>query len=122
TPDVSYVSVAVDVTQQPMCLPNAYTLPQNVQVLQFIEGTEPREVCTSPRSLEQVVVPSVVGFAQTDATTTLESAGFYVEVEVEGSTQPPGAVLYQPPPGGPSAYQTGTVKITVAKDPMSVEP
>jgi beta-lactam-binding protein with PASTA domain len=104
-----------------MCLPNAYTLPQNVQVLQFISGTEPRQVCTSPTSLEEVVVPSVVGFAQDEATATLESAGFYVEVEVADSTQPPGSVIYETPTGGTSAFQTSTVKITVAKDPASVE-
>ncbi|HZA60955.1 MAG TPA: transglycosylase domain-containing protein, partial [Actinomycetota bacterium] len=33
TPDVDYVDVAVDVTQEPLCLPNRFTLPQNVDVL-----------------------------------------------------------------------------------------
>ena len=52
TPDVGYVSVAVDVTQSPYCLPNAYTLPQNIDTLQFIEGTEPTEMCTTPTTVQ----------------------------------------------------------------------
>ena len=50
-PDVGFVSVAVDATQEPYCLPNPFTLPQNIQTLQFIAGTEPTKVCTSPSSL-----------------------------------------------------------------------
>ena len=41
TPDVGYVTIAVDITQDPYCLPNPYTLPQNIDYLDFIEGTEP---------------------------------------------------------------------------------
>ena len=52
TPDVNYVAVAVDVTQNPYCLPNQYTLPQNIQTLEFIAGTEPTQTCTEPTSLQ----------------------------------------------------------------------
>jgi penicillin-binding protein 1A len=117
TPEVTYVSVAVDVTQQPACLPNGFTLPQNIQVLNYIEGTEPTVTCTSPSSLQEVVVPSVVGSAQAEAMATLEVAGFYVRVEIEPSTQPPGTVISQSPAAGTSEFQTSTVTITVAQAP-----
>ena len=56
-PEVGFVSVSVDASQQPNCLPNPFTLPQNIQTLQFIEGTEPTKVCTSPSSLQEVRRP-----------------------------------------------------------------
>jgi penicillin-binding protein 1A len=114
TPDVQYVGVAVDVTQQPACLPNGFTLPRNIEVLHFISGTEPTQTCVEPSSLQEVIVPSVVGFPQSESLSTLEQAGFYVRVEAEPSTQPEGTVLYQSPPGGTAALQTSTITVTVA--------
>ena len=61
TPQVGYVSVTVDVTQDPACLPNAYTLPQNIETLQFIAGTEPTKSCSTPNKVQSVPVPSVIG-------------------------------------------------------------
>jgi penicillin-binding protein 1A len=116
TPEVNYLSIAVDVTQDPLCLPNQYTLPQNVETLQFIAGTEPTKTCTTPTELQEVTVPSVIGLSQAAATEILRQAGFYVSVEVETSTQPPGTVISQSPSAGVSAFQTSTVTITVAKD------
>ena len=52
-PQVGFVSVAVDATQEPYCLPNPFTLPQNIQSMEFIVGTEPRATCTSPSSLQR---------------------------------------------------------------------
>jgi penicillin-binding protein 1A len=118
TPDVDYLSIAVDVTQDPACLPNEFTLPQNVQTLSFIPGTEPTEVCTTPTSLQRVIVPSVIGRSQDEAVAMLEQAGFYVELEVEASTQPAGTVIYQGPVGGTSAFQTSTITVTVAQPPL----
>lgn len=115
TPQVNYLAVAVDITQQPYCLPNQYTLPQNIQTLEFIAGTEPTKTCTTPTSLQQITVPSVVGLTQDVATATLQSSGFYVKVLVESSTQPPGTVISQSPGAGVSAYQTSTVTITVSE-------
>jgi membrane peptidoglycan carboxypeptidase len=115
TPSVDYVSVAVDVTQDPYCVPNQYTLPQNIETLRFIAGSEPSEVCTEPDSVQRVIVPSTVGFLQVDAMTQLRDAGFYVEVELVPSTQPPGTVVYQDPPGGTSEEQTSTVRLSVAQ-------
>jgi penicillin-binding protein 1A len=119
TPQVQYVSVAVDVTQQPYCLPNSFTLPLNVGVLEFVAGTEPTAVCTTPTSLESVIVPSVVGLTQDEATSILESAGFYVQTKAEDSTQPPGTAIYQAPTGGTNALQTSTVTLTIATEPAS---
>ncbi len=114
TPEVGYVSVAVDVTQDPACLPNAYTLPQNIDTLEFISGTEPTKTCSTPNKVQSVPVPSVIGMDQASAEAALEEAGFYVEVEVASSTQPGGTVISQNPPAGTSAQQTSTVTITVA--------
>jgi penicillin-binding protein 1A len=121
TPAVDYIDVAVDVTQDPLCLPNRFTLPQNVDVLSFIEGTEPTKTCKLPDSLQLVPVPSVVGLPQSTATNRLEQAGFFVEVQVVESTQPPGTVIGQTPSAGTSAYQTSTVTITVSKAPTPVD-
>jgi hypothetical protein len=114
TPSVDHLSVAVDVTQDPYCLPNRFTLPQDIQTVRFIEGTEPAEVCTQPDGAQRVIVPSTVGFVQIDAMTQLREAGFYVEVELVPSTQPSGTVIYQDPPGGTSEQQTSTVRLSVA--------
>ncbi len=116
TPDVNYVAVAVDVTQDPYCLPNQFTLPQNIQTLEFIAGTEPTRTCTEPSSLQSIPVPSVVGLSQAAAMTILGDAGFYVKVVLAVSTQPPGTVISQSPSAGVSAYQTSSVLITVSKD------
>jgi penicillin-binding protein 1A len=114
TPDVGYVTVAVDATQNPYCLPNPYTLPQNIDYLQFIDGTQPRKRCTTPTSLASIAVPSVIGMSQARAEEALAEAGFVVDVTVTPSTQPPGTVVYQSPAAGTEAYQTSSVTITVS--------
>jgi penicillin-binding protein 1A len=119
TPQVNYIAVAVDVTQDPYCLPNQYTLPQNIQTLEFIAGTEPTKSCTTPTSLQQIAVPSVVGLSQAAAMTLLADAGFYVKVLIATSTQPPGTVISQSPSAGVAAYQTSTVTITVSENASS---
>jgi penicillin-binding protein 1A len=119
TPHVSYVNVEVDVTQDPLCMPNQFTLPQNIDTLPFIEGTEPTKVCKEPSSAQQVSVPSVIGMSQSGAKQLLERAGFYVELRLAVSTQPVGTVIGQSPQAGTSAYQTSTVRITVSKDTSS---
>jgi penicillin-binding protein 1A len=116
TPDVQYVNVSVDVTQDPLCRPNQYTLPQNIDSLPFIEGTEPTKTCREPSSAQQVSVPSVIGTTQSAAELLLQRAGFFVEVRVADSTQPAGTVVAQTPQAGTSAFQTSTVTITVSKD------
>jgi hypothetical protein len=117
TPDVRYVSVAVDVSRDPHCLPNPFTLPQHVQTVRFIAGTEPTTVCASPDGPQEVIVPSIVGFGEADAIVQLREAGFYVEVELVASTQPAGTVVYQDPPGGTAQTQASTVRVSVAEAP-----
>ena len=114
TPEVGYVSVAVDASQDPYCLPNPYTLPANIQTLQFIDGTQPTKACKTPTSSQVVTVPSVIGLPEADAQSALELAGFNVEIQVTHSTQPPGTVVYQTPSGGTDALQTSLVTITVS--------
>jgi penicillin-binding protein 1A len=114
-PDVGYVSVTVDASQQPYCLPNAFTLPQNIETLQFVIGSEPTEVCTSPDALQRVTVPSAIGAEEATAIEVLTSAGFYVDVRAERSTQPPGTVISQTPAAGTREFQTRTVTLTVAR-------
>jgi membrane peptidoglycan carboxypeptidase len=116
TPEVNYVSVAVDITQDPYCLPNEYTLPQNIRTLPFIQGTQPTKICKTPTSAQLVTVPSVIGLDQTTAESRLGEAGFYVVVKLATSTQPAGTVIAQSPQAGTEAYTTSTVTITVAKD------
>jgi penicillin-binding protein 1A len=114
-PEGRFISVAVDVTSDPYCLPNKFTLMQNVQVLQFVEGTQPRQTCTNPTSLQLATVPSVIGLLQSDAEQQLQAAGFTVKVVVTRSTQPAGTVIYQDPAAGETAYPTSSITITVSK-------
>jgi penicillin-binding protein 1A len=117
TPEVDYLSVAVDVTQDPLCLPNAFTLPENVQTFEFIAGTEPTKTCRTPTSSEPATVPSVIGLSQSEAESILRAAGFFVSLEVGESTQPVGSVIAQTPSAGITALQTSTVTITVSAAP-----
>ena len=75
TPAVRYVAVAVDTTQEPACLPNQFTLPNHIAIVNYLAGTEPTAVCTSPDTLQQVLVPSVIGLDVSDATAALQGAG-----------------------------------------------
>jgi penicillin-binding protein 1A len=114
-PDVGFVSVTVDATQQPYCLPNPFTLPQNVEEIDFVIGSEPTKVCTSPSALQQVIVPSAIGSQEPVAIEVLTEAGFYVRVKTARSTQPIGTVISQLPLAGTEELQTSTVTITVAE-------
>jgi penicillin-binding protein 1A len=118
-PDVGYVSIAVDATQQPYCLPNPFTLPQNVETIDFVIGNEPTEVCTSPTSLQEVIVPSAIGAQEPVAIEILTEAGFYVRVKTARSTQPTGTVISQMPLAGTEELQTSTVTIKVSEPARS---
>lgn len=117
TPQVGYVSATVDDTQDPYCLPNPYTLPQNIRTMQFIVGTQPTKTCTTPTSLQNTAVPPVIGMQLHDAEAALRASGFYVKVVLTHSTQPPGVVVYESPAPGTEAYTTSTVTITVSRAP-----
>jgi len=114
-PDVGFVSVPVDATQQPYCLPNPFTLPQNVETIDFVIGSEPTDVCASPTALQRVIVPSAIGAQEPVAVEVLTEAGFYVRVRAARSTQPEGTVISQLPLAGTEELQTSTVTITVAE-------
>jgi penicillin-binding protein 1A len=119
TPEVRYVSVAIDTTQQPACLPNEFTLPSHITTVNFVAGTEPTRTCTSPESLQHALVPSVVGFDDSKAKDALVAAGFFVRAVGEASTQPAGTVIYQDPSAGTSKLQTSVITITVARPPTA---
>jgi penicillin-binding protein 1A len=118
-PDVGYVSVAVDATQQPYCLPNPFTLPQNVETIDFVIGSEPTYVCASPSSLQRVIVPSAIGSQEAVAIEVLTEAGFYVRIRTARSTQPTGTVISQVPLAGTEELQTRTVTIKVSEPARS---
>jgi penicillin-binding protein 1A len=111
--NVRYISERVDITQE--CLPNRYTLPQNIETVEYIAGTQPTKTCRQPDSARQVTVPSVIGQAATDAKVELTEAGFYVDYRVVPSNQPAGTVIAQRPQAGLEARQTSTVQITISK-------
>jgi eukaryotic-like serine/threonine-protein kinase len=72
---------------------------------------------------QKVLVPSVVGQAQADATATLRGVGFKVSVvKQESATATPGNVTRQSPPGDSKAVKGSTVTIYVAKAPPNNGP
>jgi penicillin-binding protein 1A len=113
-PDIEYVTLRVDTTRG--CLANPYTLPQDVDVLQFPAGAKPKyEVCKEPSSYQELPVPSVIGLDRDTAVSRLHDAGFNVSVRIVASDQPEGTVVAQDPPSGSQLIQTGTVTISVAR-------
>jgi beta-lactam-binding protein with PASTA domain/predicted Ser/Thr protein kinase len=71
---------------------------------------------------ETVQVPEVTGDKENDAKQQLEDKGFKVETTTEESTSADeGTVLKQNPAGGKSIERGGTVTITVAKAPSTIE-
>jgi membrane peptidoglycan carboxypeptidase len=113
-PEIEYVTLRVDTTRG--CLANQYTLPQDVDVLQFPAGTEPTyEVCKEPSSYQELTVPSVIGLDRDVAVSRLQSAGFDVSVRIVASGQPEETVVAQDPAAGSRLIQTGTVTISVAR-------
>ncbi len=71
------MTLRVDVTQG--CLANPFTPPEDIDVLQYVAGSEPTlAVCTQPTEYQQLVVPSVIGLDRAAAVSRLHSAGFGV--------------------------------------------
>jgi penicillin-binding protein 1A len=113
-PDVDYVTLRVDVTRG--CLANQFTPPQVIETFRYVAGSEQQmDVCTEPRSYQELVVPSVIGLQRDAAISTLRGSGFNVAVRYADSNQPVGTVVAQQPLGGSRLIQTGTVTITVAR-------
>src|SRR5690606_2939665 len=66
----------------------------------------------------QVSIPDVVGQSRAQATSTLQNAGFQVQVvEQQDGSVSPGTVLAQAPVGGNKGRKGSTVTITVATAP-----
>jgi serine/threonine-protein kinase len=75
------------------------------------------------RGPQKVNVPDVVTQKRSDAEAALRSAGLTVKVvERESSTDTPGTVLSQSPPGGTNVTKGATVTIVVAKAPPGAGP
>jgi penicillin-binding protein 1A len=120
-PSFGFVSVPVDVRR--WCLPNAWTLPSDVQVITFYDGTQPTNRCSQPSGPQRIALPSVVGVTQTRAQQVLQSFGFQVSVTQRQSAKaPPGSVLSQDPPPGSIELQGSTVTIVVATAPPAPSP
>jgi beta-lactam-binding protein with PASTA domain/predicted Ser/Thr protein kinase len=74
------------------------------------------------KGTQAVAIPNVVGQSRDSATSTLQSAGFEVDVtKQQSSDTTPGDVLSQNPTAGTSAGKGSTVTITVAKAPPQAE-
>ncbi len=68
----------------------------------------------------EVTVPNVRNYTRDEAKSTLESAGFTVEIETQNSsTVAAGLVISQTPSGGTSAQRRSTVTIVVSLGPGS---
>src|SRR5439155_21203996 len=102
----------VDVTRR--CSPNSRTLPEDIQVIHYVDGTQPAYRCTQPSDPQVIAVPSVVGMAEEAAVALLKSYAFTVYVTVEDAPGAEGVVLSQEPGGGTRAVQRTIVTIHVA--------
>jgi penicillin-binding protein 1A len=111
-PSFGYVAVPVDIRRG--CLPNRWTLPQDVVVITYIAGTQPTRYCTVPSGPQLVPIPSVVGMSQERAVKLLESYAFIVVVQTVDSLNPAGTVLAVDPGPGTKVLQGATVTLTVA--------
>jgi 1A family penicillin-binding protein len=111
-PSFRYVSVPVDVTRG--CLPNSWTLPEDIQVIQYFDGTQPAYRCNEPSGPQMIAVPSVIGMSEEAAVALLKSYVFTVYVTVDDAPGAQGVVLSQDPAAGTQALQTTIVTIHVA--------
>ncbi len=72
---------------------------------------------------EPITIPDVEGMSQSDATSTLKSAGFAVSVQQEyHNTVSEGAVFDQNPSSGTTAYKNSIVTIYISKGKAPVSP
>jgi len=118
-PETGTLHVRMDVTRG--CVANRWTLPFNVQVVDYTAGTEPINVCTEPSGPQVVAVPSVVGLDLASARAFLESYAFRVRVRsrnVPGAA--PGTVLSQDPSAGVELLQD--TELTVVVEPGTYVP
>lgn len=123
-PESAFVNVPIDVTRG--CRPNEFTPPEVVQVITFVSGTEPTEVCAEPTggpAIAPDTIPSVVGMAYPAAVELLEDEGYAVLRETEYRTDlPPETVVSQSPEAGEQARSGVTITLLVStNEPKLVE-
>ena len=117
-PAVDLVTVEVDHTRN--CLPNPYTPEDLIAERDYVDGTQPTEVCREPTGPssgggEARDVPDTVGVPLAMAVRMLTEEGFEVDRKPESSsTLPPGYVVRQSPPGGQRQVAGRTVRIWVS--------
>jgi penicillin-binding protein 1A len=111
-PEFGYVSVALDVGRG--CLPNRWTLPEDIARITYIAGTQPTRQCTEPSGAQLVRIPSVVGLNEETAVEVLESYGFKAFVTSMDSVEPQGTVLWLDPAEGTRVFQGTTITLMVS--------
>jgi 1A family penicillin-binding protein len=111
-PNFRYVAVAVDIRRG--CLPNSWTLPTDIRVVEYFDGTQPYVYCNQPSGPQTIPVPSVIGLSEEQAILLLKSYHFVVTVVVEDAPGPGGIVFSQDPTGGSRMQQGSTVNIHVS--------
>lgn len=111
-PAFGYVSVAVDVRRG--CLPNRWTLPEDIARVTYIAGTQPTRQCTEPSGAQLVRIPSVVGLSEERAVELLQSYGFKAFVTSIDSVELEGTVVWADPAAGTRVFQGTTVTLTVS--------
>ena len=99
------------------------TVEKGVVIRQSASGTAAKGsdiTITVSSGSSKTSVPSVVGYSQSDATSTLRNSGFAVNVSQQASSSvASGVVISQSPSGGSSATNGTTVTITVSTGPAS---
>ncbi|HVE77215.1 MAG TPA: transglycosylase domain-containing protein, partial [Actinomycetota bacterium] len=117
--DTGVVKVQVDISRG--CLPNQFTLQSDIKTQEYIEGTQPTEVCTEPTEPVTGLVPNVIGFPRDDAVAALEREGFSVQLlNEETRALPPGRVARQSPsPGSEAEAGKTTVVLWISVDPKA---
>jgi len=99
------------------------TVEKGVVIRQSASGTAAKGsdiTITVSSGSSKTSVPSVVGYSQADATSTLRNSGFAVNVSQQASSSvAAGVVISQSPGGGSSATNGTTVTITVSTGPAS---
>ena len=99
------------------------TVQKGVVIRQSVTGTAAKGsdvTITVSSGSSKTSVPSVVGYSQADATTTLRNSGFAVNVSQQSSSSvAAGVVISQNPGGGTSATNGTTVTIAVSTGPAA---
>ena len=112
-PETGSVGVAIDIGRG--CLPNEWTLPKDIGVVQYPQGSQPTEVCTEPSGPQDVTVPDVVGMSKEDAEASLTDWGLSPTMKlIPEADVPPGQVVGQDPGGGTVLLQGSAVTISVS--------